>query len=363
MQIVGPANSNGEGLGPPPPPLAGGGRRRLGLEGSAVDVVGGFRRRPPPQPAASPLHPPSLLQSNSLVRTPYWRTHVEEQPAVLTTDFASPEERQAACGKWAVSHRCSCSRSKSDCCLFCSSSSRSSRMCQLCEQPSGWGGRPRAASLFANCLLTLLWAGVASERDAAGAYGLPDVRPWQARHLLCLCVVQRVSETCGQDRHPTLMNARGGVRGAHCLTTPARSPLLPDCTPPHTARTACTCRCRYCRHANLPAMLLALRGQLAKCTLLAGVVAPGVVGHDTGAVRACLRQVMRGALSAGGAGFLLDEFRLSVSMHCAPSLCSKQWRAGGGQHPAARPGAVGAAPAAWVKRACVVPLCGSVAAG
>ena len=37
-----------------------------------------------------------------LVRSPYWRSHVEVQPAVLCTQFASREERQAACTKWAV---------------------------------------------------------------------------------------------------------------------------------------------------------------------------------------------------------------------------------------------------------------------
>jgi hypothetical protein len=44
-----------------------------------------------------------LLQVTYLVRTPYWRTYGEEVPAVLTTDFATDEERQAACSKWAVS--------------------------------------------------------------------------------------------------------------------------------------------------------------------------------------------------------------------------------------------------------------------
>lgn len=35
-------------------------------------------------------------------------------------------------------------------------------------------------------------------------------------------------------------------------------------------------------HENLPAMLRALRGRLAACTVLAGVVAPGILGKDTG---------------------------------------------------------------------------------
>ncbi len=37
-----------------------------------------------------------------LVRSPYWWSHVEVQPAVLCTEFASDEERQTACTKWAV---------------------------------------------------------------------------------------------------------------------------------------------------------------------------------------------------------------------------------------------------------------------
>lgn len=41
-------------------------------------------------------------QVEYLVRAPYWRTHTEQQPAVLTTDFASIEEQQQACDKWAV---------------------------------------------------------------------------------------------------------------------------------------------------------------------------------------------------------------------------------------------------------------------
>ena len=43
----------------------------------------------------------ALPQVSYLVRTPYWRTHSEEQPAVLTTDFATEEERARACDKWA----------------------------------------------------------------------------------------------------------------------------------------------------------------------------------------------------------------------------------------------------------------------
>lgn len=42
------------------------------------------------------------MQVAYLVRSPYWRSHVEERPAVLSTDFASSEEREAACAKWAV---------------------------------------------------------------------------------------------------------------------------------------------------------------------------------------------------------------------------------------------------------------------
>lgn len=42
------------------------------------------------------------LQVSYLVRSPYWRTHVEEQPAVLTTDFERAEDRQHACDQWAV---------------------------------------------------------------------------------------------------------------------------------------------------------------------------------------------------------------------------------------------------------------------
>ncbi|EFN59225.1 expressed protein [Chlorella variabilis] len=94
-----------------------------------------------------------------LVRTPYWRTYSEEQPAVLCTDFATPEERQAACSKWA-------------------------------------GG------------LTATLCG----------HGKPDI---------CFVFVSSRS------------------------------------------------------HANLPVMLRELRANLAKCTLLAGVVAPGVLGRDT----------------------------------------------------------------------------------
>ena len=45
-------------------------------------------------------------QVSYLVRCPYWRTHTEEQPAVLCTDFATEEERATACNKWAVSSRC-----------------------------------------------------------------------------------------------------------------------------------------------------------------------------------------------------------------------------------------------------------------
>lgn len=46
-----------------------------------------------------------------------------------------------------------------------------------------------------------------------------------------------------------------------------------------------------CSHVNLPVMLRALRAHLAACTLLAGVVAPGVLGRDTGACpcRTCVR--------------------------------------------------------------------------
>ena len=42
-------------------------------------------------------------------------------------------------------------------------------------------------------------------------------------------------------------------------------------------------------------MLKALRANLASCTLLAGVVAPGVLGLDSGApaVRASLRKLMQ----------------------------------------------------------------------
>lgn len=35
-------------------------------------------------------------------------------------------------------------------------------------------------------------------------------------------------------------------------------------------------------HPNLPTMLRALRAHLASCTVLAGVVAKGVLGRDTG---------------------------------------------------------------------------------
>lgn len=57
------------------------------------------RRRPPPV-----LGCPSrlLLQVAYLVRSPYWRTHMEESPAVLCTQFADVEQREAACARWAV---------------------------------------------------------------------------------------------------------------------------------------------------------------------------------------------------------------------------------------------------------------------
>lgn len=42
-----------------------------------------------------------------------------------------------------------------------------------------------------------------------------------------------------------------------------------------------------CSHENLPVLLRALRANLAKCAALAGVVAPGVLGRDTGARRCC----------------------------------------------------------------------------
>ena len=48
---------------------------------------------------------PRLRQVAYLVRTPYWRTYSEEQPAVLSTEFATAKEGEAACGKWAVSGR------------------------------------------------------------------------------------------------------------------------------------------------------------------------------------------------------------------------------------------------------------------
>lgn len=94
-----------------------------------------------------------------LVRAPYWRTHTEQQPAVLTTDFASIEEQQQACDKWA---------------------------------------RELTAKLC--------------------GHGKPD---------LCLVFVSPKS------------------------------------------------------HGNLPVMLRALRAHLAACTLLAGMIAPGVLGRDT----------------------------------------------------------------------------------
>ncbi|KAL4419251.1 hypothetical protein ABPG77_001189 [Micractinium sp. CCAP 211/92] len=94
-----------------------------------------------------------------LVRAPYWRTHSEQQPAVLTTDFASSEERQQACDNWAKE-----------------------LTAKLC------------------------------------GHGKPD---------LCLVFVSPRS------------------------------------------------------HGNLPVMLRALRAHLAACTLLAGMVAPGVLGRDT----------------------------------------------------------------------------------
>lgn len=54
-------------------------------------------------PTSAAFRPRSLaLQVAYLVRSPYWRSHVEVQPAVLCTQFASREERQEACAKWAV---------------------------------------------------------------------------------------------------------------------------------------------------------------------------------------------------------------------------------------------------------------------
>lgn len=95
-----------------------------------------------------------------LVRSPYWRTLAEEQPAVLTTEFATDVERETACNNWAR---------------------------ELTKQLCG--------------------------------RGKPDI---------CFVFVS------------------------------ARS------------------------HPNLPVMLRALRGHLASCTLLAGVIAPGVLGRDSG---------------------------------------------------------------------------------
>ncbi|KAI7839029.1 hypothetical protein COHA_007171 [Chlorella ohadii] len=53
-----------------------------------------------------------------LVRSPYWWSHVEVQPAVLCTEFASDEERQTACTKWAQTLTSQlCGRGKPDLCF------------------------------------------------------------------------------------------------------------------------------------------------------------------------------------------------------------------------------------------------------
>lgn len=87
-------------------------------------------------------HPAPLLhqvQVEYLVRAPYWRTHTEQQPAVLTTDFASAEERQQACDNWAVragGEKLSCG-GQGRCCLRAATSGRDRlTLAELCaKQP------------------------------------------------------------------------------------------------------------------------------------------------------------------------------------------------------------------------------------
>ena len=55
------------------------------------------RGGPPTATAAAPL------QAQYILRQPYFITRVEEQPAVLITEFQSPADRAAACERWVVS--------------------------------------------------------------------------------------------------------------------------------------------------------------------------------------------------------------------------------------------------------------------
>ncbi|PRW58162.1 F-box only 22-like isoform B [Chlorella sorokiniana] len=53
-----------------------------------------------------------------LTRSPYWRSHVEVQPAVLCTEFADRAAREAACTKWAETLATQlCGRGKPDICF------------------------------------------------------------------------------------------------------------------------------------------------------------------------------------------------------------------------------------------------------
>ena len=109
----------------------------------------------------------------------------------------------------------------------------------------------------------------------AGSADRPSVRPRQARHLL------RVRLSPGVSLQRKIHHA--WAHDACCVRPPC-----PDCAgawPCHpTGHTSPIplSACPHCSHPHLPIMLKALRSSLATCTVLAGLVTPGVLGRDTG---------------------------------------------------------------------------------
>ena len=106
-----------------------------------------------------------------------------------------------------------------------------------------------------------------------------------------ICFVFVSSRGCGA-RGMRLAARSWGIAPVLALSPASACCLLPPgCTPSKPAPLLPGLAGR--RRDNLPAMLGALRAHLASCTVLAGVVAPGVLGRDTGALLPLLLLLLR----------------------------------------------------------------------